>query len=443
MKWTAISAALVVTAVCGRSEAGEPERTLPPCNDPKTITAAERPAREPSDTARGLADVVLFVPRQLVGLVFFATGAAAGLIENEQVVPRVRQMLFSRDGQIGVFPTVFLETGTSPNVGARMVASVDNTATTLRSGYGGADTNVVESRMRFGTAGPAPTMLSIEGLHDRRTQLGYLGLGQDPGSDPRNAFVSDLRQATYRERRERAIVSFGIRPGADIELFLSSSYAQRFTEDAPDLGPGFQDVFAPRSVPGAQRLTRLVYTELAVRLDTRQARAAPAAGVLMEGYGGTAHGVLDDPSGLLRLGGRAAAFVPLVRRTNILSPRIILDTVTGSSGREIPFQELAHQPEFRGFDTRRDHVSMVLSLDYRWKFASFIAARVFVDGATVAPTVQEIDFKQLRYAAGAGIDLFSSDVELARLGFAASRDGVSLLLSFGVSPRFGDRQHRD
>jgi hypothetical protein len=411
---------------------------------PQDVSGIARPEQRRSDRARSVANTALWVPRWLAGLLFETGGAAAGIIENEQVVPRVRDLLFARDGSIKVFPTVFAETGMSPNVGARMIASGDNEATSLRAGYGGPDANVVEGRMRFARAKPWPMVLSMEALHDRRSHLGYGGMGQKPESDPRNHFISDLRSVSYRERRERVIASVGMRPSPDVEVFVSSSYAQRFADEIPEeRATSFDAVYEPGSVPGALRTTRLVYTELAVRLDTREVRAAPEPGLVVEGYAGSSRGVLSEHGRFLRLGGRAAGFVSLYRRTNVLSPKLVIDGVASPSGELVPFNELARQPDFRGFNSRRDYTSMVASLDYRWKLANYLAATVFIDGATVAPSVKELKPKDMRWAGGAGVDLYSDNALLARLFLVVSPEGAMLQLSFGVASRFGDRQHRN
>ncbi|MBI5533071.1 MAG: hypothetical protein HY898_10165 [Deltaproteobacteria bacterium] len=408
------------------------------------VSGVAQPERFTGDLLRSGAGALLFVPRELASLLFFTSGAAVGIVENEQVVPRVRDFLFSRDGRIGFFPTLFVETGSSFNVGGRMIASADTAATTLRAGYGGPDANVVESRLRFARLTPVPIVLSFEGMHDRRTGLGYPGIGQDPRGDPRNRFVSTLTQASYQERRERVIASLGIRPVRDLEVFLSSSYSQRFSDDVSGgVGPRFDDVFAPGSVPGWSRTTRQVYTELALRLDTREARVAPVPGTLIEGYGGTSRGVKQEHGRFLRVGARAAGFISVYRRTNVLIPKIVIDGVAYSSGEQVPFSELARQPDFRGFNTRRDFTSMVLSLDYRWKVQRFVAARLFVDAATVAPSARDLSLKGMRYVGGFEVDLYTANTELARLGVSVSPEGALFVFSFGVAPRFGDRQHRD
>src|SRR6185503_19003361 len=90
-----------------------------PAADPAEVQGVDRPAEEKGDTARAIGGVLLYVPRAAAEAVFLATGTAAGLVQNEQVVPRVRSLIAPRPGQIGVYPTAFVETGVNPNIGAR------------------------------------------------------------------------------------------------------------------------------------------------------------------------------------------------------------------------------------------------------------------------------------------------------------------------------------
>ena len=214
-------------------------------------SGVEEPARYGSEPARAVANAFLWPVRLMVDLVFLTTGTAGALLQNEQIVPRTKDFFFTSNGQIGLFPTLFLETGTSANVGARMIASIDPYAATLRAGYGGSDENVVEGRMRLTLSLGVPAVMSLEGLHDRRSGLGFLGLGQTPESDPRNQFRNGPTAGLFRERRERVVAGFGIRPLADLELLLSSSLTQRYTDDPvdPNLAPTIDQAFLPSSIP--------------------------------------------------------------------------------------------------------------------------------------------------------------------------------------------------
>jgi hypothetical protein len=359
-------------------------------------------------------------------------------------VPRARDFFFTRGGELGVFPTVFVETGTNPNIGARLIVSVEPYAATARAGYGGPDSNVVEARMRLSSTSWLPGVLSLEGMHDRRTGLGFLGLGQTPDTDPRNQFQNGPTTGVYRERRERIIAGFGIRALPDLEVLFSSSLTQRYVDDPLDMdvGPTLAQAFQLGSVPGAYHVSRITYTELALRYDNRTTRSGVATGVLFEGYGGAAEG-LGYPARFKRAGVEAAAFLPVVHSTTILSPKIVIDGLLSDGQFAVPFTEMPAQPTFRGFANRRDYLSAVGSLDYRWYLERFIAARLFVDVARVAPSLADMSLTDLRWAAGFGFDLHTSSSELGRIAVAGSTEGVHFLFTLGVPAGFGDRQHRD
>jgi hypothetical protein len=411
---------------------------------PSELSGVEKPARRGSEPARAVANVMLWPFRLVVDLIFLATGTAGGLLENEQIVPRARDFFFTRGGELGIFPTVFVETGTNPNIGARLIASIEPYAATVRAGYGGPDENVVEARMRLASSWGLPTVFSLEGLHDRRTGIGYLGLGQTPESDPRNRFLLGPVAGVYRERRERIIAGFGFRPLPDLELLLSSSLTQRYIDDPADsdLGPTLGQTFAPESIVGAFHATRIVYSEVALRYDSRAARSGVETGLSLQPYVGFAE-QLGETNRFRRAGVEAASYLPFIHRTTILSPKITLDGLLPDEDAVVPFTEMPGQPTFRGFPNRRDYVSAVASLDYRWYVSRFVAARIFVDVARVAPTLRDLTLDHLRWATGFGFDLHTSTSELGRIAVAGSDEGFHFLFTLGVPARFGDRQHRD
>jgi hypothetical protein len=164
--------------------------------------------------------------------------------------------------------------------------------------------------------------------------------------------------------------------------------------------------------------------------------------VLVEAYAGRGFGLDGTEAELARRGGRAAAFIGVGDRSNVLSPKLVLDTLDPREG-SVPFSELPRQPDFRGFDNRRDFVSVVASLDYRWALMRYLAARLFVDAATVAPSLGELEL-DLRPAGGFGFDVYSRSSQLGSLALSVSPEGARFLLNIGVGPSaFGDRQHRN
>jgi hypothetical protein len=165
--------------------------------------------------------------------------------------------------------------------------------------------------------------------------------------------------------------------------------------------------------------------------------------VMAEIYGGVSEGVVWDDSRFIRAGFRLAGFLPFVRRTTIISPQIVVDTLSSLSGRPVPFRELTGQPSFRGNNSRRDFDSVVASLDYRWYIVPFLAGRVFVDVAKVLPSLGQWTFDDLRWACGFGFDLHTAETQIGRLGITVSPDGAGFNFALGVPSGFGDRQHRD
>ena len=126
-----------------------------------------------------------------------------------------------------------------------------------------------------------------------------------------------------------------------------------------------------------------------------------------------------------------------------INPRVTLDVISPLGSKGLPFVEYVSEGGFRGQSGRVDRVAALASLDYRWQLRPFVAARIFVDATTVAPTLPKLSLEHLAWAAGFAIDLHSSQTAIGRVGIAASPDAVSLILVFGLAdPGFGDRQHR-
>jgi hypothetical protein len=412
---------------------------------PDELSGIERPAQRDSEPVRHVTNALLWPFRLTLDLLFLTTGTAGGLLEDEQIVPRVHDFFFTRGDRLGVFPTFFVETGSSPNVGARFVANLEPFAATMRAGYGGTDENVAESRMRLSFKFPDPGVVSLEGLHDRRTGLAFSGLGQSPETDPRNQFRAAPGTGVFRERRERVIAGIGLRPWENVELLFSTSLTQRTLDDPADFveGTRLTDVFLPASVVGANATIRISYSELALRLDTRKNRGVVELGALFEGYAGVGRGVFGSSTQFGRAGFQAAGFFPFLQPFTLISPKITVDSVAPDEHSELPFIEFVGQPTFRGFDNRRDNMSAVFSLDYEWYLMRFVAARLFGDVARVFPSLSELTLDQLRWVAGFGLDLNSSTSELGRIAFAFGPEGYNFLLTIGVSAHFGDRQHRE
>ncbi len=196
-------------------------------------------------------------------------------------------------------------------------------------------------------------------------------------------------------------------------------------------------------MPGAYDRSERLYTEATIRRDTRAVRGPPAAGLLLEAYGGSSQDTNGIYAPALHTGGRVAWFISFIRKTTIINPRVTLDVISPLGSKGLPFVEYVSASGFRGQSGRVDRVAALASIDYRWQLRPFVAARIFVDTTTVAPAIPKLSLEHLSWAAGFAIDLHSSQTAIGRVGIAASPDAVSLILVFGLAdPGFGDRQHR-
>ena len=430
-----------------RAPVGAPEAREAKARSGDTASPAAAPSPRHEPAQKSFVDEVTWPVGQGAKILYDSTANAAGLLEREQVVPRMKKLLHRQWGSIGLYPTFTIQSTRQYRAvpGLRMVSQSGPYATTLFGQFGGAEAYELESRLRIAaTVSEVPAVLSLEGYHERYLYW-YAGLGQSPFSDPRNVFVGAPRKVYYREHKERALASLGFRPTADgdIELFLSSSIQQRTIDDPDDPGAGtLREVFAPESRLGSYRTTRLSYTEAAVRLDTRESRAGPMPGWLAEVYGGFGFGLQRETTQLARLGWMSAYFLD-VGGGHVVSPRVTFDATQPLEGTTIPFEELPVQPAFRAPGDRRDYFSAVFSLDARRRITEAVAARVFGDVARVAPSLLELRPTDLRLGAGAAVDFFSKGAEVGQAGAAVGQEGIRFFLSIGARSPFSDRQHRD
>lgn len=436
---SSVSAALVLLGAVSSHRVALAQDGAPP------ITGIEEPASEPGDTAKDFGNAVLWLPRHITTFLYWGANAAIAVVDNLPVVPRVQDVFSAPGGKFFVLPTV-AETGGAFSVGARLITNSEYVASSLRVGFGGLHSFELESRVALRFKSPFPYIFSFEALHERDNDEDYRGVGQVPEEDARNQFKGGRAgdSAPYFEQRTRWIGAFAVRPHKVFEAVVSGSLNTRAIQNARSTYPLLSNVFEEGTLPGAFEPYTVLYGEAAARVDTRPTRGRPSAGVLAEVYAGPGRTFQDQGEAqLVRYGGRVAGFIPIYRATNILSPQVVVDGVTPVDAADIPFPELARQPDFRGIDDRRDQLSLVATTEYRWMFVGQVATRIFFDLALVARAWDELDFAELRWAAGMIFDLHSEQTQLGQLGFSAGPDGGRLLLTIGLSSGYGDRQHAD
>lgn len=412
--------------------------------EPARLSGVERRAVLRWDSWRSVATALLLPVRKLVELQFLGINALSAAARGLRFEQRAEDFFSPKEGEVKLLPTLFFETRHPVSFGARAVAFGSSGETRLALSSGGPHDVTARSEVLWFLAKPGTADLSVEALYDTRDNLEYLGVGQVPSRDARNVFRPNTAgDGRYLELRSRALASLDVFVVKGVSVVPSASLLIGRVEDAPEAGSArLSQVFEATRLVENAAVTRVFYSELALRYASRRGWAGRDVGGQLEGYLGYGAGRCGEDLRYVGAGARSALFVPIVRPTNTLSPKLVLDGVAPISG-EIPFTVLVRQPEFRGFDLRRDRLSLLASLDYRWVLARSVAARLFADAATVAPRFGELFVNMPRFAAGFGLDLVGRLSDLGRFALSGSADGVRVLVNVGPTAASGDRQHRN
>jgi hypothetical protein len=415
--------------------------------DPAHITGVERPAVERGDSGRAAGANVLFPFRELFAGLFAGADALASIAAGLKIVPRVEQLIFPEPGEIALVPTIFFQSKHAPNFGGRILERGDAGEAVVSAAGGGAHDVYVATDLVWKRRGRLPWEISVDTLFDERDDLEFFGLGQDPDTDPRNHYRSTAttHDALYLEKRSRVVAAADVSILPWLHVVGSGSLFQSRVRDASDAGlAGFEKVFVPTPYLADAAQTRIAYGEVALRASSRRQWDGAEPGAKAEFYGGYGANVGGADARYAAIGGRAVLSIPILRPTNTLSPQLVLDAVDPiGPDAAFPFTALTRQPDYRGYDVRRDNLSLVASLDYRWVIHRYVAMRVFTDFAEVAPRVDRLLALPPRFAAGFGFDLFNHETALAQFSMSFSEDGPRVAVTFGWAPLGGDRQHRN
>ncbi len=412
--------------------------------DPRHIAGIEREPVVSGDHGRDVGAALLFPLRELFSGLFFVADSLGELARKAKFVSRMDNVLFPKPGEISLVPTIFFQSRHPPSFGARIVTTGSRGDTAIAAASGGPNDVYVAAAIDWKLP-PLRSTFAADALYDERNRIEFRGIGQDPDTDGRNRFRPDAvtHDALYLEERSRVVATLDTTIAGPVHAITSSSLLLSRVRNAIGAdGQALGEVFEPTPPIAGAALTRVVYTELALRAGTRKRWAGADPGLQAELYGGYGAGVDGTDARYVGAGGRVLAFIPIFKPVNTLSPRIVVDTVTPLSA-TLPFTLLAEQPDFRGFDIRRDRDSMVISLDYRWVVMRYVATSVFVDAATLAPDLGKLFTTVPRFAGGFGFDVFNAKSDIARFAVAGSADGIRVLASLGYSVASGDRQHRN
>jgi hypothetical protein len=429
------------------------------------IAAAEPPAVSPdrvsgvtvddddSSTAREAGRVLLYPIRIGAEILFAPFRGGAWLLERYQVRDRIQNMLVSDDGNYGVFPTAFIETGFGANLGLHafhhdLFGHGEHLA--LAAGFGGEFKQRYDAALTTGKLA-GDTRLGVRLSFRAYDRSNFFGIGNGDEVAPTSAMtpLGDAVHTRFEQTVEHVEATSTTPIAGPLSIDLLGAYTHRAYSNNGQLD-GYQpilSVYDPMSLVGFEHGANNFYGELALAIDSRSvanryiSQVAPSSGWYGRAGVGLAQGVDGDPSHYVRYTADVRRYFDLYNGDRVVVVRGYLEGVTAATD-AIPFSDLPRiggNELLRGFeaDRFRDRVAAVGSLEYDFPLQSWIGAYTFVDAGRVANTLSALDTSGLHVGYGGGLELHTHSAFLFRVQAAHSTDGT--FLRFALDPTYDTR----
>jgi hypothetical protein len=412
-------------------------------------------SRDPPEAGSRRAGRILLLPLRGVWFVLWSPiRLAAWAYDRFAVQTRFRQIFFSEDGRLGLFPTAGYKTGFGPSAGARFVLRdlfADKARLKLEATYGGEVVQAYKLRYKSGKLF-GRSELDLKAGFETFPRNRFFGFGNGDEAAPGAMGVNPLIDNTAIDTRFY-YDAFAVETGYSLDLpgpfrgRLGAGYRLREfdLEEKEDGDLNTFEVYDPAHLAGAMDGLSNVYGEAALVLDTlRQpqfyvSQAIPSRGWYAVARAGYAKGFDKDPSDYLRWGLDVQRYINLYADDRILMLRGVIEGVTGELA-DIPFLDvpkLGGGALLRGYpqDRFRDRQAGVISAEYQWSVDRNVAAFLFTDAGRVWRNREELGNGNFRVGFGGGIQLHSMKNFLARALLASSIDGGVFFL-FSLDPLF-------
>ncbi|RMH95532.1 MAG: hypothetical protein D6681_12910 [Calditrichaeota bacterium] len=456
MKTRLMGISLILMAFSLSLSASNPDSTITarakadPATLWTTIRGLEHPVNHGTPIWGKIYSALLFLPRITLDGLMYSTGYGAHLIDDTRFVEKIQDFLYLYKRRIGFYPIATFSSGTKIATGLTLFYRQRPFGAAVGAYYHGRSLWGVRFNGLYSLRkGDTVWQFRFSGKIKKRSDYEFHGLGPNPHQDPRNAFRSGGKDfGLFAQRLVRIQISLGLRPARRWEIFYTGMYQERRISLPHNPDPANLDqVFDLRQLPGAPGNAprhRQIYQELTVRFDTRKYRGQISPGIRLEGYGGISTGISSSRFRFLRDGVDAALYIPVLKQTRLIVPRIIFDQVINLRPEEpIPFTEYPRQPAFRGVSTRTllrsDEISLLPSVEYQWPLGFSLRAHLFVDYLIVGDAFSRLTLNDAPYAYGFAIDLHGVDSETARISIANGSEGIRVLFTVGLSHHSSDR----
>jgi hypothetical protein len=433
-----IAGVLVGMAVGVRLAHGDERTATAATGAPRPGEESGRVDREYDDTgaAEMLGRGLLFVPRAALEIAFAPVRGGAWVYERYQLGERWKQIFFTDDETVGLYPTLLFDSGYGLSFGGRFVhrdvlGKRENLG--VRAGAGGRYRQLYTADLRSGDRFGERVGAQLRGELERRPQDRFYGIGNS----------ATAVEARHRQQLARISAIVDVRVVRALHVRASGALTD-LAYGPSETGTSIEMAYDPAGLTGFMRGVRNAYGELELTWDSRRPREPwdpqhlPSTGWLVTGYAGPVV-QLREGSSYWRTGAALQRFIWLGRGPRVLALRLQAEAVTGDYA-DVAFTELPQlggRMLLRGYpiDRFRDRAAGLGSIEYRWDLNANIAASLFVDAGRVMPSLTAPTVDELRVGYGLGVQIVTDKAYVGQLSLASSRDG-GLFVNFALDPTY-------
>jgi hypothetical protein len=281
-----------------------------------------------------------------------------------------------------------------------------------------------------GVFGSGPVILYGSLRYRHLPQEDFYGLGPDSHLDDRTSFLQ-------RDGLVELVAGYRVLPWLVMSVRGGfRDYGIGSGED--DDFPSIEEIFDDSTAPSLSRQPRYVHVTGQILVDTRDQPGNPHRG-LMVGVDLSRYQDLDAGSyNFNRFAFDARGFLPLGASQRVVALRTLLYFDNPDEGAEVPFylmESLGGSHTLRGFNSFRfrDEKVVLFQAEYRWEAAPPVEIAVFGDAGTVAPSLESLDFSNMKTDYGVGLRVKNFRATIFRLDYARSEEGGILMFRFSSS----------
>lgn len=408
------------------STASEPGQESDVQQDSIRVLRDKYKSRQIWETLVALPGDIVYIP---VELLFNGTEKTIEIVEESKLVPKVKSLLISDDGRIGVLPVYKSRLGLGAQYFHKGINNRESKLT-LKCLVGIRQRQFYEIRMkRFSLLGGAV----FSDAHIRYQFLSdedFFGVGSG---------TETADESNYAHEQSSAAIAVGRMLNSRTSLNTIIGFSHNIIHAGKDTDvPSITRKYSAATLPGLGEQIQLLHVRLMLQRDSRNSAVRPASGNVLSVWGGVYTDIGNSDYGFWKFGGNWKQYIDIsYDRTFIL--RIAGEFTEPIPDQKIPFyylSELGHQESIRGFERGRfrDHDMVLSTLEYRYPIGRMTDMVLFVDVGMVSDArFSKVTVHDANVGYGGGFRVWGREGLFANLELGFSREGFRYYFNLNKS----------